>query len=233
MDVKQRKTTIEWKKYFFELIVIITGITISFTVQNWQEAKANRIAGLQVLERIHDDLKEDTASMRAEIATLKDISRYSEKLLAFSQVDEIADSLNIYLGYQMQYSVFTKTDIGYRAVQQGGASKLISNKMLLDKIIRLYAIRYKEVEEYGDIDKTFMLGQFIPYFNENFPFVANLNFQAFGAEKFSRDLQSDVFKNLLRTNSLLKKQGVIRYEVIIREIAELMAAIEQEMEALR
>lgn len=223
----------EWKKYFFELVVIVVGITISFMVQNWQEARKSRHEEVLMLERIHSDLAEDTLAMRAEIKVLEDIVRYGESLLRSTQIEDMADSLNIFLGYQLQYSVFTKTDIGYQSMGQGRSAQLISNRPLLNKIIRLYALRYKELEEYGDVDKTFMLGEFIPYFNLRFPFVPDFDFQAFGAARFNTYLQADAFKNLLRANVLLKRQGVVRYGAAIDVIAGLMADIEQEIEALR
>ncbi len=208
------------------------GITISFMVQNWSENQALKKLEIQTLERIHEDLSADTASLKNECTTLEFAFRSCTQILSFNTLEEIKDSLNLFMGSQLNYTVFAKSDIGYQGMLQAGRSDLISNKELLSKIVQQYVVNYRELDEYGEIDQTFIMDQFMPFFNEEMPFIPRFDFVN-NWDKAALVARGDKYLNMVRTNALIKFQIVTLYKTNIDKISDLMQAIEQELEALR
>lgn len=224
-----RKYLSDFRKYLFELIIIITGISISFMVQNWREAAANRKLEIHILERIRTDLAADTASMRAELQLVDLISRGAKAILANEEPYELNDSLNLFIYVQMNYSAFKKSDIGYLAMKQGGRSDLISNKVLSDQIIRQYAIDYPYLEEWFETDQKFLLDHYLPFFHSRFPYLENY---AVDWEKLKPVIQTDEYRNLVRSNLVMKYQIGQFFRKNIESATALMQAIEQELDRI-
>lgn len=219
----------EFKRYLFELIIIITGISVSFMAQNWREAAADRKLEIQTLERIHADLAADTAAMRATLQLVDLIVRGAKVILTSG--DELAanDSLNLFFLTQLNFSWFEKTDIGYQALKQRGGSGLISNKELSEMIIRQYAINYPGYEAWFETDRAFLLDQYMPFFHRSFPY---LNDYAGNWEKVEPVAGSDEFRNLLRSNVIIKSQVANIFRTGIASATELMQAIENELDRI-
>lgn len=231
MAQRKLKTGIDWKKYFFELVVIVTGITLSFALQNWQESKKKTQTEIKALKRLHADLQVDTTALWEDVRGFGFSIRGATKMLNFKDLEEVSDSFNLYFGSQLQYTLFTKSDIAYQQLRQAGGNELISNPALLEKIIEQYAIQYRKLDEYGAIDKMFTLQHLIPFFHEKFPYVENFDFVKYWDE-IEPVLRSDVFRNMLRSNANIKFQVVDNYRRNLENIESLMVEIEKEIKRL-
>lgn len=226
-----RKRNSFWPKYIIELFVIISGITISFMLQNWQEGKKLLKAEQVLLERIYFDLAEDTMALTKEVESIQDILDRGVVLLEFPELKNIDhDSINLGLLSQLQYSYFFKTDIGYQTIKAGNASHIIRNTKLFNQVIRLYAISYRELDEYCTIDKTFVLEELIPYYNHNFPYVENYDFMNIDKRTLLSLMGDDRFKNLVKTNLLFKGIILRIQNRTINDIKQVMESIQKEME---
>lgn len=220
-----------WPKYIIELFVIIFGITISFMLQNWQEGKKLLKAEQALLERIYNDLAEDTLALTQELESIEDILDRGAVLLEFSELKTLdPDSINKALLSQLQYSYFFKKDIGYQTIKAGNASNILRNTKLFNQVIRLYATSYRELEEYCTIDKSFVLQELIPYYNHNFPYVENNNYVNIDKRKLLSLMGDDRFKNLVKTNLVFKGIILRIQKRTIDDIKQVMESIHEEMD---
>jgi hypothetical protein len=220
-----------WPKYIIELFVIISGITISFMLQNWQESKKLLKAEQALLERIYNDLVEDTLALTKEYESIQEVIDRGVLILEFPELKTIdRDSVNRALLSQLQYSYFFKTDIGYQTIKAGNASNVLRNTKLFNQIIRLYAISYRELDEYCTIDKTFIIEELIPYYNHNFPYVENYEYMNIDRRKLLSLMKDDRFKNLVKTNMLFKGIILSIQKRTIDDIKQVMESIQKEMD---
>lgn len=200
-------------------------------LQNWQESKKLLKAEQALLERIYYDLAEDTLALTKEFESIEDILDRGVVLLEFPELKAFdPDSLNLGLLSQLQYSYFFKTDIGYQTIKAGNASNTLRNAKLFNQIIRLYAISYRELDEYCTIDKTFVLEELIPYYNLKFPYVEDYDYSNIDRRKLLSLMGDDHFKNLVKTNLLFKGIILKIQKRTIDDIKQVMESIQKEMD---
>ena len=69
--------------YFFDLIVIIAGITVSFIVNEWQESNKLEAKKEQLLVDINKDLYADSLVLEGTINIYKIMARSHDTLLEY------------------------------------------------------------------------------------------------------------------------------------------------------
>ena len=217
----QKATKINWKKYLFELLVIITGISISFMVQSWREDRRSKKTEKLVLNHVLDDLKADSLAISEELEYMSFYTGGLQKILTYKDFNEIKDSLAIYLrGGLLNYSYLEKEVIGYQSMLQFEVVKTMDNQQLAKDIMHLYSGTYPTLDEWHEIDKTLVLEQYIPYYRTQFPF---------GSEIEEKLLQNHEIKNIVVMAYSIKGQLVNFYTEALEEIKNLKIEIEKEL----
>ncbi len=212
------------RNYFFELLIIIIGISISFLLNEWRVNYGNRQLEKASLLGLQDNLAEDTTVIIAEMEILESIIESCTKLTEYNIDKWGRDSLNRFIRPTRQYSTIPINDISYRIMEQTGESKHIRNRTLLNDIIRLYDNHYWEIKIYNDIDKKIVLDQYLPYFAKHFD-----NFDNFNQQHDLSVLHDRQFLNLVRTNRTFKQIQVVLYQRQLERIRKLMARIDREL----
>lgn len=234
-DSKESFLKNNWKKYLFELLVIIIGITISFALQNWQESQRQKQVEIQTLERLLVDLKADSGDMQKETESLQECINGAQRILEINDFTEHTDSLDLFINSQLQYSVFAKSDIAYQGLRGFGKNGIITNQEVLNKIIHQYSVEYRTMDEWTNFDRSFITGHFLPHVTANFP--------AFGSrtdgnetaifQKINAAMNTSQFKNLTTVNMSNKIQVVDAYNSNIKSVTALISDIEKELEILK
>jgi hypothetical protein len=95
--------------YFFDLIIIIAGITVSFIANEWREGKKLETKKEQLLLDISKDLYADSLVLDKIITLYKTMARSHDSLLKYQRGTVDEDSLNIYLDHFTSYIPFNAT----------------------------------------------------------------------------------------------------------------------------
>ncbi|MEM7101481.1 MAG: hypothetical protein AAF502_00040 [Bacteroidota bacterium] len=218
----------KWRSYLVELMVIILGITLSFLVNEWRTNIGNRNIEKDSLQTIYENLQVDTARLIHGEKMIKKFDGYYGSFLNDSILVK-EDSVTFFLATLRTYSIFVKTDIGYRELQESGNTRLIKNRDLRYKLIELYTSFYRIAEEWNEIDKQFVMEEMIPYFNNHFPFL-----QDYGPEmkktEFRALLKDDVFLNLVAHNQKFKQLSGVMYKQSLDAATELLELLENELD---
>lgn len=224
----------QFKKYLFEVLAIITAITLSFLVDEWREARQDRRTNRELLTSISDNLKKDTMLLAATID-------FQEKMMAgeahiLNRPDALKpDSLTLgLLGFQT-YPTFRKSNVAYLTMVQTGQSRVIENKKLLTEIVDLYQTQYSIIDEWTEIERRLVLDKTLPYANEHLPYVKNYDYASLlGKNKqFAAVLKSDEFRNLLSTDYNFKFTLNLFYTNTQKQIDSLLGKVEKEVKRLR
>lgn len=125
-----------------EIILVVIGILIALSVNNWNQEKKDRIVEKDYLSRIHRDLVQDTTNFRRIVTHNTNLREDIKKLLVnlYAGVDQIEQVQQMSLVYdQALDQVFSPNDNTYKGMASTGALGLIQNIELKEEIVDLYS----------------------------------------------------------------------------------------------
>lgn len=226
----------DWPKIFIQVFVLVSGITISFLLNEWRTEANNREIEFRTLDALRDNLLSDSASISITIDRIQlMISAYEQLLqpdvaraLPDDSLDRAMDLLNTYTG-------FTRKDMAYEELRQTGNSRLIENKALLSGIIDLYHSAYDRAKEWEDINRKFILERMLPFVDAESPFAGGSSKRGtmVGTRPAYEELvNDDRFLNLMKTNLLFKNAQQSVYVQTLGEVTAVIEAIELELQRL-
>jgi len=216
------RKTITWRLFFFELFVIILGISISYFANEWRLDQKERKEEKQLLSELRSNLVKDTISIQNEIKFLKEITRMADSIIRHEDLTPIQDSLGIYLLAQMNYAGSNFNDLTYKELKQTGKSAIISNRDLLKDIISLYEREYWLIKEYHSTDKSTVANRLIPKIESTLP-----DFRKPGDFRV-RKLENSLL-NMLVTGYSIKGQTIIYLKATLQKCVHLIEEIDKEL----
>jgi len=139
----EKNKTGKYLKYAVgEIILVVIGILIALSVNNWNQEKKDRQIGEDYLLRIHRDLVQDTINFRSIITNNNKLREDIKRLLVsiYAGVDNIEQVQNMSAIFdQALDQVFAPNDNTYKGMASSGTLSLILNKELKEEIIDLYS----------------------------------------------------------------------------------------------
>jgi hypothetical protein len=140
--INEGKTSKYFKYAIGEIILVVIGILIALSVNNWSQDNKDRKLGEDYLLRIHRDLVQDTISFRQIItsnnALREDIKRLFDTLYhGVHNIKQVKYMGSIYDRALDQ--VFSPNDNTYKGMINLGTLGLIQNIELKEEIVDLYS----------------------------------------------------------------------------------------------
>jgi hypothetical protein len=144
-----------FSKYFIyaigEILLVVIGILIALSINNWNEFKKERITERDFLISIQNDLKQDTAFLSSQIKNNKyRLSRYHFINPKFQLEDEykveVKDTAYQLRQFTSSPRTFGPTTGAYNSLISEGKTSLITNKELLKKIQEIYEVEFRSNE---------------------------------------------------------------------------------------
>lgn len=224
----------QFKKYLFEVLAIITGITLSFLFDEWRDIRLDRRTSRDLLSSISDNLKKDTAILAATIDFHQKMMAGESHILNHSDSLRPDSTMLGLLAFQT-YPTFRKTNIAYLTMVQAGQARVIENKKLLAEIIDLYQTQYGIIDEWTEIDRRLVLDRNLPFANQHFPYVRNYNYASLmgNNKQFATAIQSDEFRNLLNNDYAFKATLNLFYTNTQKQVDSLLQKVEKEVKRLQ
>ena len=223
----------ELRRYLFEVLAIITAITLSFLFDEWRQKRKDRRDSVELLQSIRENLVTDTTLLSA--ATTFHTKAISAELYILQHADSVMnpDSLRYgLLGFQT-YPAFRGNDVAYVTMVQTGQSHVIENKDLLKQINSLYQTQYRAVNEWTDIGRKTVVDRHIPFMNAHTPYVPRFNYRSLvGNRQFDALLKKDEFRNMLQSDYGIKRIIVQLYDSVRKSADSLIVNINGELKKL-
>jgi hypothetical protein len=140
--INEGKTSKYFKYAIGEIILVVIGILIALSVNNWSQDNKDRKLGEDYLLRIHRDLVQDTISFR-QIITSNNVLREDIKRLFDTLYHGVHNIKQVkYMGsiYDRALDqVFSPNDNTYKGMINLGTLGLIQNIELKEEIVDLYS----------------------------------------------------------------------------------------------
>ena len=154
-------------KYVLEFFVIVTGISLSFWINEWDNKRINRDKELYFLSGLKNDLEK-------QLSSLNDFDEFSNQTIDFgaSILEHYSiykslskvDSLNHKLSRLMYSRSYPAINTTFNELKSTGQFNLFEEKLLASKIIKYY----QDSENYQN---RLTKNTDIVYYNEIFPVI--------------------------------------------------------------
>tara|TARA_B100001564_G_scaffold188953_1_gene158624 strand:+ start:939 stop:1658 length:720 start_codon:yes stop_codon:yes gene_type:complete len=154
-------------KYTLEFIVIVTGISLSFWINEWDNNRMNSDKELYFLNGLKNDLEKQLNSLNNYNEFSNQTIDYGASILEDYSIFETlskTDSLNIKLSRLMYSRSYPEINTTFNELKSTGQFNLFKEKLLASKIIKYY----QDSENYKNrLTKNID----IVYYNEIFPII--------------------------------------------------------------
>ena len=127
-------------KYAIELVVIFTGITLSFAFEEWRKERTDRAEERRVLLSLHRDLARKLNELISDSASLTQLTGMADSLRSAEKQRMASDVQYMnWVSYTWGTNFsFNPTTAAYKVVTQTGKLDLLSNDSLRSSIVELH-----------------------------------------------------------------------------------------------
>lgn len=153
----------KWKEYLAELLVVIVGITIAFSIENYAANQKEKSEELLHLKGIADDLKNDLRIFQEYVSynanTIVYVKRFNKLLQAGNRTN---DSLNFLLMRMGWISNHDPRDISYQSLRSSGGLDKISNFELRNQIVYHYEHKTSQIQFLNEMHANSLEADIMP-----------------------------------------------------------------------
>ncbi len=151
-----------------EIFLVVIGILIAVSINNWNEKQKNTNLELKILKEIQVDLQKDLDEIREEIGAYAEIEKADSILYAFYLSNEVfSDSIGFFIFLNELSPHFNPINGGYQFLKSKGID-LISNDSLRLQINGYYEQAIPYYQKYESERLHTVLNDFVPFNNRNF-----------------------------------------------------------------
>ena len=125
-----------------EIVLVVIGILIALSINNWNQEKNDNKLSRDYLYRIQRDIIQDTVSFNEIIKYNDSLRNEIKELLVFvySEIDNVEQVVHLCSTYDLALNqIFSPDDNTYRGMISSGALTLIKNLDLREAIAKLYS----------------------------------------------------------------------------------------------
>ena len=234
-----------------EIIIVVIGILIAVSIDNWNESKKNRAQEIVILGNIKQDLISDTLDMAVAITLFDSVYKEENKLLEFLYTDDLVPKTPIHYNTALFSPTFFALHQSSFINLQNNDPMLLSNNAIRKKLSRFYDYFVQQVliieNEMDEMDSySLKLPYFLKYFmamNKNDVSIYNdvnseeyFNPVLIRNELQIRDIEGlkkdEEFKIVLSESSSFTQARLQTYNNYMVQTRDLIKAIDLEVEEL-
>jgi len=220
---------VQYSRYAIgEIVLVVFGILIALSINNWNEIRKEGNEELKILSEIQSNLKQSLKEIKEVLNdNEKDVTRYISLLTHVEQKLPYSVELDTSFCRIPSWSSPYLTYTAYESLKSRG-SKLVSNDTLRMQIINMfenemaYLINDWDRSEWRDSESTVK-----PYFSKHF--AEDLDEVTAKPNDYDKLIEDPEFTNLLRQIIVMRKWGNRSCRSIIESIDTLIGSIENEL----
>jgi len=216
-----------------EIILVVIGILIALSINNWNENLKSKKEEISVLKELLSDSKTNLLSLEEDIF-LNQRAINSNMLISDLLINKrpYNDSLDIHFGNIQYNTQFTLNTGGYENLKSRGF-EIISNDSLRKSIIKFYDRWVDFIDDLEDMNNKVSLEQFNPsykFYFKNFKRDLEGLYVSFKPQDYQKLIQNNEFLKLIREQKYNNEYTIQALDMGITQIKELIAQLETELE---
>ena len=236
---EQLLTENKFNKYLIyaigEIVLVVIGILIALSINNWNEERKDRVKSHDVLSEIRENVQFNTSQFKAEIR---------EEKMVIKSIDIVLENINKYRKYHdsLDFHMYkigywpssSRKYSGYETLKSQGV-ELIKSTGLRQSIIDLYEKTYNEISEIILETRADHATSIVPIKTALFffhPSNPNRPFDEHRATPFNYDevVNSQKFRGVFSYWRNQRSVAIMLRQVAIDKNNELIIAINNELE---
>ena len=180
-DLMEKNKTGKYLKYAFgEIVLVVIGILIALSINNWNEDRKSKRVANEIFRNLQNSLVQDSTEVQRiikshnkslEVQTALIIKEANQEPIDFEEnnLDELIEDITVGV-----FSFFPKTGI-YNSIVSNNGMDLLKSKEIKASLINLYDHQY---ERYANMDATIENKyhyQLIPVITKKIGYVSKVN----------------------------------------------------------
>lgn len=233
-----KRTKVSWRSFFLEILSIFIGITVAFSLDNWNKDRLERIDEIKMLKELYNGLQSTLEDIESNSYGHASSIRSGIQLVKFINGElSSTDSTAYYYSNALVDYTFTPNTGAYETLKSKGV-QLISNDSIRLRIINLYDFTFKAMVRMEEGEEAFMFCQnYSPLLNKRISkmspsYYANKRLKRIDYPANYKRRQDHEF--MLLTENMNYSRSVMRnfYERERVSVRELLEAIRTEISEL-
>lgn len=223
----RRVASFEWGYAIREIILIVVGILIALTINNWNEKRKLYQKETEILREIKVSLNNDLIDIEIN-KDLHEAGLRSTNILLnhLKQNKAYHDTLDVYFGQDLNASLFLSDDNAYNSLQNYGR-EIISNDSLRSKLAILYAHDYAFIKKLEEVDNLTLTNHFQPYYFKHFKDFKL--FETATPRDYSFLVHDSKYIEMLEWWKSSRIYSTTRYNLIDKKVRDIIQMIDEEL----
>jgi len=235
----ENKTGKYFKYAVGEIILVVIGILIALSINNWNENRKSAAQENLYLKRLLTENKEDINTFKNIILDLKKGIKNIENLSSIlnnnnSDDNEVVTAANEFFEYGSEYPVFASSTSTFDDLSSTGNLKIIRNTKLRDQLVKHYA-KHEQAEGIININAEWALPIDAPFSYNNsimrFEPISSFLFGKQSIEELANHLRTQKIEyiNNAAVHFWINKDAIDRLETLITDTSEIVTLIDDEL----
>lgn len=161
----------KWKEYIAELLVVIVGITIAFTLENYSNSKKLDRLEVNYLNSLKSDLQKDKEDLQLIIDSTNVILRHVGEVFQFNYENRpLKEYKRHHITSSYLATYFYPQNGTYVSLINSGDVNVIKDFKLKTALSDLYNIEYQEIQRMDNVIRNLVDNIIQPYVINNIRF---------------------------------------------------------------
>jgi len=159
-----KKNKFNWRLHFIELLVVIIGISIAFTLEGWSADRKQQKLQTSYLNSLKTDLEKDKEDLQLIIDSTNVIIKNVGEMFGFiyqNKPAEVYRRHHITSAYLPSY--FYPQNGTYVSLNNSGDISVVESFELKAALSDLYNVQYRALEQMDDVVKNLVDNMIQPY----------------------------------------------------------------------
>lgn len=216
---------IRWKNLILELLVVVFGVTIAFSLNNWNDGRKARKVEQEYLASFRSDLEQDIQDLGEMIDTLKVQKQNCNQLIRCIYSNDLKnDSLLTYSLSLFFVTTFVPREATYRSISSSGQLLAIHDFDLRKKIVDHYEINYAGIRLLDEFNQKQVFDYKTPFLHDNLRYTYNgiLNTEI---------MQSSKYINMTMSTFYFLDRKITDYSSALNKCQELIALLDAKIKS--
>jgi hypothetical protein len=214
----ENKTGKYFKYAIGEIALVVIGILIALSLNNWNDVRKNKKYEQEILLLINQNLKNDSIALSNELYNAKEANQLTDRLIEQVASGNYSDSLNIWMGKIISFEIFKSQSSAFEILKSKGIEIISDNELQLALISYYDENLYLVDEALDDVEQSFKV---------DWHPILKQEFSDFKWREYSKPIDSKAFFEKPSNMFFFKlykdnRDGSIgHYEAALKKISEI------------
>jgi hypothetical protein len=227
----------KWPEYLVEIIVIILGITISFSLDEWKEQNRKKELEQVYLKSLHSDLTQDIRNLKRTIEETQLVIQQAQMLLTLAEQSPKSDSTLISparfftaIKDIIRRPLFIAHDATFSDLKSSGNMQLLADFPLKNALFGYY-LDYESIKLIELAERELTITITGPYLIKHFPlrYLADTSSQRLKEVNFMPALKDTEFSNNLFIRLSNRAELLQNYQEVLALSQKIKSRVEKQL----